>query len=93
MESIRTGLHAIMRDLLAARPVEEVAVLLWPLVCGKEVAAKTGATGFAQGVLTVQVPDATWRAQLAAFAPRYLSRYAELMGPAVRQVEFKTIGT
>jgi hypothetical protein len=91
MESIRTGLRHIVRDLLKAQPMEEVAVLVWPLVCGKEVAAKTRATGFADGSLTVEVPDATWRTQLAAFAPRYLSGFAELIGPAVKEVRFKQV--
>jgi hypothetical protein len=91
VESIRTGLHNIVRDLMAAQPLEEVAVLVWPLVCGKEVAAKTRATGFANGSLTVEVPDATWRAQLASLAPRYVSGFAELIGPAVREVKFKIV--
>jgi hypothetical protein len=89
MESIRTGLRNIMRDLMAARPVEEAALLVWPLICGKEVAAKTRATRFADGSLTVEVPDATWRAQLASLAPRYLSGFSELLGPLVNQVHFQ----
>jgi predicted nucleic acid-binding Zn ribbon protein len=89
MEPIRTALRQIMRDLLAAKPHEEAAVLAWPLVCGKEVAARTRATSFAEGSLTVEVPDAAWRTQLAAFAPRYLSGFGELIGPVVREVRFK----
>ncbi len=88
VESIRTGLRRIMQDLLAAQPQEEAALLAWPLVCGKEVAARTCAAGFREGSLTVEVPDAAWRAQLAAFAPRYVSSYAELIGPVVREVKF-----
>jgi len=37
----------------------------------------------------VEVPDATWRAQLAAFIPRYVSGFAELIGRVVREVRFK----
>ncbi len=88
MEPIRTGLRSIMRNLLAAQPQEEAAVLAWPLVCGKEVAARTRAISFREGKLTVEVPDAAWRAQLAAFEPRYVSGFAELIGPAVREVKF-----
>lgn len=91
MEPIRTGLRSIMRDLLAAQPQEEAAVLAWPLVCGKEVAARTRAIAFREGSLTVEVPDAVWRAQLAAFAPRYVNGFAELMGPVVREVKFVKI--
>jgi hypothetical protein len=88
MESVRTGLRNIAGELLRSRPAEEAAVLAWPLVCGKEVASRTRAAVFADGSLTVEVPDATWRAQLNSFVPRYLSSFAELLGPVVRNVRF-----
>ena len=49
MEPVRTGLRQIMSDLLRARPAEEAVVLAWPLVCGKEVAARTTAANFSDG--------------------------------------------
>ena len=88
MESVRTGLRNIAGELLRTRPAEEAAVLAWPLVCGKEVASRTRAAVFTEGSLTVEVPDATWRAQLKNFTPRYLSGFAELLGPVVREVKF-----
>jgi predicted nucleic acid-binding Zn ribbon protein len=88
MESVRTGLRNIAGELLRSRPAEEAALLAWPLVCGKEVASRTRAAAFAEGSLTVEVPDATWRAQLNSFVPRYLSSFAELLGPVVRNVKF-----
>src|SRR5260370_29001680 len=89
MESINGGLRRIMAGKLRRCPPEEAAVLAWPVVCGKEVAARTRALAFAEGSLTVEVPDATWRAQLAAFIPRYVSGFAELIGPVVRELKFK----
>lgn len=91
MESVRAGLRNIAGELLRSCPAEEAAVLAWPLVCGKEVAARTRVVGFGQGSLTVEVPDVAWRAQLAAFAPRYVSSFAELVGPVVKEVKFKAI--
>ena len=88
MESIRTGLRRVMHDLLATQPAQEAVVLAWPLVCGKDVAGRTRVLSLVEGRLTVEVPDATWRAQLAAFSSRYVSSYAELMGPVVREVKF-----
>ncbi len=78
-----------MSDLLRARPAEEAVIMAWPLICGKEVAARSQATAFSDGKLTVEVPDATWRSQLQSFAPRYLNEYQGLLGPVVRSVEFK----
>jgi Dna[CI] antecedent DciA-like protein len=89
MESARTGLRQIMSDLLRRQPAEEAVLLAWPLVCGKEVAARSQAIIFSNGKLDVEVPDATWRSQLQSFASRYLSEYEHLLGPVVRGIEFK----
>jgi hypothetical protein len=89
MEVVRTGLRQIMSDLLRTRPAEEAVLLAWPLVCGKEVAARSQAVSFADGNLVVEVADATWRNQLQSFDPRYISGYQELLGPLVRSVEFR----
>ena len=89
MESVRTGLRQIMQDLLRARPPEEAVLLAWPLVCGKEVAARTTAASFSDGTLTVDVSDVSWRNQLQSFAPRYLSGYEGLLGQVVKSVQFK----
>jgi Dna[CI] antecedent DciA-like protein len=89
MESARTGLRQIVSDLLRSRPPEEAVMLAWPLVCGKEVAARSNPLTFGEGTLLVEVPDATWRSQLQSFAPRYLAEYQNLLGPMVRRVEFK----
>jgi hypothetical protein len=89
MEAVRTGLRQIMQDLLRTRPADEAVILAWPLVCGKEVAARTTAASFSDGTLTVEVSDVSWRNQLQAFAPRYLSGYEGLLGQVVKSVQFK----
>jgi predicted nucleic acid-binding Zn ribbon protein len=89
VEPVRTGLRNIMSELLRTRPAEEAVVLAWPVVCGKDVATRTQAANFSEGVLTVDVPDANWRAQLAAFAPRYVSGFSELLGPVVKKMRFR----
>jgi predicted nucleic acid-binding Zn ribbon protein len=91
MEPIRTGLRRVMHDLLANQPAQEAVVLAWPLVCGKDVASRTRVVGLAEGRLTIEVPDAGWRTQLATFSSRYVKSYAELMGPVVKEVRFKAI--
>jgi predicted nucleic acid-binding Zn ribbon protein len=90
MESIRTGLRNIIGDLLRGRPAEEAALLAWPLVCGKDVAARTRAAAFTDGCLTVEVSDSTWAAQLKSFAPTYVNGFQSLLGgPLVKEVKFK----
>src|SRR4029077_20168740 len=79
----------IVTALGCGRPPEEAVMLPWPLVCGKEVATRTQAVSFADGVLTVTVSDVSWRNQLQSFASRYLSGYEGLLGPLVKSVQFK----
>jgi len=93
MDSIRTGLRHIMSDYLKTQPPDEAAVLAWPVVCGAEVASRTKAVSFADGRLTVEVPDANWRNQLAAFTPRYITGLNELMGALVKEVKFQIAGS
>lgn len=78
-----------MGDFLKTQPQEEAAVLAWPVVCGREVASRTRAVGFSDGCLTVEVPDSTWRSQLASFTPRYLSGLDELLPDVVKEVKFQ----
>jgi hypothetical protein len=89
MEPVRTGLRQIMQDLLRTRPAEEAVLLAWPLVCGKEVAARTRAVSFSEGSLIVEVPDTAWRNQLQSFGSRYISGYEGLLGQVVQSVQFK----
>jgi hypothetical protein len=88
MEQVRTGLRQIMSDLLRTRPAEEAVILAWPLVCGKEVAARTTAAAFSNGTLTVEVSDTNWRNQLQSFVPRYVSGYEGLLGQVVKSIQF-----
>ena len=90
MEPIRSGLRQIMRDFLKTQPPQDAPVLAWPVVCGPEIAARTRALEFTDGLLTVEVPDNTWRHQLAAFTSRYISGFGELLGPVVKEVRFQT---
>jgi hypothetical protein len=89
MEPVRTGLRQIMQDLLRTRPADEAVMLAWPLVCGKEVAARTRALSFANGNLIIEVQDSTWRNQLQAFTSRYINGYEGLLGKVVLSVQFR----
>ncbi|HKD81638.1 MAG TPA: DUF721 domain-containing protein [Candidatus Angelobacter sp.] len=89
MEAVRTGLRQIMQELLRVRPADEAVLLAWPMVCGRDVAARTQASSFSEGTLFVAVSDATWRSQLQSFTSRYISGYGELLGPLVHDIRFE----
>ncbi len=89
MEHAATELTKIMGELVRQAPPEEAPLLAWPVVCGGMVAGRTRALSFRAGVLRVEVPDATWRTQLAELEPQYRSQCARLLGrDAVERIEF-----
>src|SRR5437588_11920789 len=92
LESARGPLQQVALDLVRSAPPEEAPLLAWPLVCGARTAGRTRAVAFTAGVLRVEVPDATWRAQLGDLAPRYLSTLRQLLPGCVTRIEFVLAG-
>ena len=69
MQPVSSTLKKIFADTLRRGSAADAPLLAWPLACGSKVAEKTSAIGYADGVLTVEVPDATWRLQLQGLQP------------------------
>jgi len=90
MQHVRSTLHKIAGDLVR-REGNEGPLLAWPVVCGGKVARCTSALSFADGVLTVAVPDEGWRLQLQSFVPQYLAGLNRLVQEPVSRIEFRTI--
>lgn len=88
MERATPALQKIVADILHRAPPEEMPMLAWPLVCGRSVAGKTGALDCIGGVLRVEVPDVTWRAQLVGLVPQYLRALERMIGPKVKRIDF-----
>jgi predicted nucleic acid-binding Zn ribbon protein len=88
LDAIDSALERIVRKSVRAAPASDGPALAWPLACGATVAERTRALDFCKGVLTVEVPDAGWRAELQRLAPQYLAvinRYAE---KSVNRIDF-----
>jgi hypothetical protein len=81
----------VARSLRKAAP-EEAPLLAWPVACGSAVAARTRAAEFVDGVLRVEVPDAGWRRELQALAPRYVAALNRYLKNSVAEVEFVVAG-
>jgi hypothetical protein len=88
VEPASTGLAKIFRELLEHAPAHEIPVIAWPMVCGEQVANRTRALAFSQGVLLVQVPDKDWKTQLMDLASQYVAALNTLKGERVRRIEF-----
>ena len=92
MQPAAAGLDRVLARSIRKAPVDEAPLLAWPLACGRAVAARTRALEFADGVLCVEVPDAGWRRELQALAPRYLATLRRYGAEGVTRVEFVLAG-
>lgn len=88
MDSVRQTLQKLVADFLNRLPVEQVPVEAWQFVCGKQVADRTRAIAFAEGVLRVEVPDAGWRAQLQDLSGRYLASLNQYSATRIQRIDF-----
>lgn len=91
MEHVGAGLEKIVTQSLRHAPAGEGPILAWPLACGQAVAARTRASAFSGGILRVEVPDAGWRSELQALAPRYLVALNRYAADQVDRVEFVVV--
>lgn len=88
MQPLGNCLEKIVAGSLRRTASNEAPRLAWPLACGRGVADRTQAIGYGEGILTVQVSDAGWRAELQHFAPNYLAILNRYCGNAIRRIEF-----
>ena len=88
MERSRADLNGMAALILRGAAPEEAVPLAWPLVCGIAVAERTRAVQFAEGELIVEVPDKSWRKELAGYLPHYLNQLKNTTGIPVEKIRF-----
>ena len=95
-------MQRIMAEAIRRLPPEQLPEAAWDFAAGRAVAEKTRVLGCNLGrnlgcnlgcnlsgekqTLLVEVPDATWRAQLYAMAPQFLARLNQFV--PVERIEF-----
>ncbi len=92
MEHAAAGLQKIMTHTLRRVPANDAPLLAWPLACGHAVGERTRAMDFSDGILRVEVPDASWRAELKALAPQYVAVINRYVRESVKRIEFVIAG-
>lgn len=89
LESARAPLLKIAAELARGAGAENAPAVIWPLVCGAAVAARTRVLEQSAGVLRIEVPDAAWRNELMSFAARYVAMLNQMLPSAgIQRVEF-----
>ncbi len=92
MQRAGPTLKKIFADTLRREAGDDAPLLAWPLACGAKVAEKANAIGYADGVLTVEVPDANWQQQLQDFERQYLAALRPVSVQAVNAIKFVVKG-
>jgi hypothetical protein len=92
MRHASSTLKKIFADTLRQGDADEAPLLAWPLACGSKVAEKTNAIGYTEGVLTVEVPDATWQQQLQALERQYVVALQPMSAQPVNAIKFVVQG-
>ncbi len=92
MQHAGTTLKKIFAETARREAGGDAPLLAWPLACGAKVAEKTNAVGCADGVLTIEVPDATWQQQLRSFEREYLAKLKPLCAEPVNAIKFVVSG-
>jgi hypothetical protein len=87
MQRAGSTLRKIFADVLR-REGDDAPLLAWPLACGATIADKTRAVGYAEGVLTVAVPDVVWRDQLQSLSGQYLAALNRISTRQVSRIQF-----
>ncbi len=85
-------LKNIFADTLRRNAGDDAPLLAWPLACGGKVAEKATAIGYADGVLTVEVPDAAWQQQLRGLHHEYLAALRPISARPVDAIKFVVKG-
>ena len=92
MQHASSTLKKIFADTLRREAGADAPLLAWPLACGAKVAEKTAAISYADGVLTVEVPDAAWQQQLRGLHRQYLAALKPLTAQSVNAIKFVVEG-
>ena len=92
LQPAAAGLDKLVLQSLRKSPPAEAPLLAWPVACGSAVAARTRAIEFENGILRIEVPDAGWRRELQALAPRYLASLNRYLKGNITAVEFVVAG-
>jgi Dna[CI] antecedent DciA-like protein len=92
MQHAGPTLKKIFAQTLRREAGDGAALLAWPLACGAKVAEKTAAISYADGLLTVEVPDATWQHQLQGLHQQYLAALKPISAQPVNAIKFVVKG-
>ena len=78
MEGMRDLLKGSLGRSLSGLQEEDRLASAWPVVCGNAMAAHGSVVGYADGVVRIEVEDATWLRQLESMRNRLATELARI---------------
>lgn len=89
MESMRELLrNSLGRSLRTIGEQDRLAVA-WPVACGKAMADRGTVTGYADGVMLVEVVDGAWLRQMMSIQGQLSRDMGRIADVPVRRIHFK----
>ena len=90
MRSLATILPGLMRELgLEERATGWRAVSEWPALAGERIARRSRATGYRDGILTIEVEGSAWMHELGYLSRDLVRRANQHLGAeVVREMRF-----
>jgi len=89
MEEMRSVLKNTLGKALQTFPVEDRLEAVWRVTCGRALAEHGRVTGYADGVLRVEVNDEAWMEQMKSLRSKIESDMARIAGVKVRGIHFE----
>jgi len=89
MEGMRELLRkSLARSLEGMREEDRVAAA-WPVACGTAMAGHGLISGYADGVVWIQVEDEAWLRQMMSMRRQLTAELGRIAGVAVREIHFE----
>jgi hypothetical protein len=89
MQSMRDVLKGSLGRSLSRLQEEDRLASAWPVVCGTAMAARGSVVGYADGVVRIEVEDATWLRQLESMRSQLATELARIAGVRVVEIHFE----
>ena len=89
MEGMRALLRSSLGQSLEGMREEDRLAAAWPVACGKAMAGHGLISGYADGVVQVQVEDEVWLRQLMSMQRQLTIDLARIAGAPVREIHFE----
>jgi hypothetical protein len=89
LEGMRDLLKGSLGRSLDALPEEDRLAAAWTVACGKAMAGRGIVVGYADGVVRVQVDDASWLQQLKSMRSSLAGEMSRIAGVRVSAIHFE----